>query len=266
MHEFRELMQQAIKPHLKGGKVALLFSGGTDSLTVLWSLLDLGVQVKCYTFRLQNVVSRDSKVAAIAAAEWGVELEEVVIPVQNNVEIAVDVARLVNEICSARKTHVECLWPFTWLFPRITEEQVWTGLNADDLYGSSKSMAIKYAKDPKGFNLARRKKMRDPTASGWKFFRDLLKWRDKELVAPYRDRGVVEYLMQYNWQQLNRPRQKMPATVAYRDEFARKPIWRMNDNLQCGSGIREYLQQMTDVPVVKLYKAMLQDTPWPKLN
>ena len=52
MRELRDLLKAAVKKDLPDEPVALLFSGGTDSLTVLWTLLDLGVEVHAYTFRL----------------------------------------------------------------------------------------------------------------------------------------------------------------------------------------------------------------------
>ena len=53
-------------------------------------------------------------------------------------------------------------------------------------------------------------------------------------------------MLGYTWADLNRPRQKMPAVVAFSDRFAETAIYRRNDNMQCGSGIREHLGQLLD--------------------
>jgi len=184
MRDFRGLLHTAIEKDLFNDPVALLFSGGTDSLTVLWTLLDLGARVTCYTFQLEHKISNDSRVSQIAACAWNVPLELIIIPHQNTKDLACDIRSLIYSMGSSRKTHVECVWPFTFLSEKIKERQVWTGLNADDLFGSSKSMAIRYGKDVSGFEHARKKLLNDPSTSGWKFINNICGQRGAELNSP----------------------------------------------------------------------------------
>lgn len=44
-------------------KVGLMLSGGIDSSSILYSLLELNKKVHCYTFYLQNYESKDLKSA-----------------------------------------------------------------------------------------------------------------------------------------------------------------------------------------------------------
>ena len=58
------MLKKLIKKHIentipKNEKVAVMFSGGLDSLSVLLSALELGYEVKLYTFHLKGVISKD---------------------------------------------------------------------------------------------------------------------------------------------------------------------------------------------------------------
>ena len=65
----RPLLKEVVAGDLDGKEaVALFFSGGTDSLTVLWTLLDLGADVRCYVFALPRQERGDVAVASVAAA------------------------------------------------------------------------------------------------------------------------------------------------------------------------------------------------------
>jgi len=74
LKNFRNILQQVIARDAPDQPVALLFSGGTDSLTVLWSLLDLGIKVTCYTFHLSYFISRDVLASKKACNYWKVPL------------------------------------------------------------------------------------------------------------------------------------------------------------------------------------------------
>ena len=245
----REALLAAVE-RLSGVRTSVCFSGGTDSLCVLWSLLDAGADVTAYTFRLESKVSADARVARRAADAFGLRHVEVVIPHQTPQELAADVAALVRRIGSARKTHVECSWPFQYLAAQIVEEEVVCGLNADDLWGSAASVAINLSRSPDAFRAHRQRLMADPTTSAWQFIAAEFAARGKRLASPFRDEQVIEWMLARDWQQLNRPRQKQPARQDFAAEFGRAPIWRPNDNLQCGSGIREYIGRMLLDPAI----------------
>lgn len=187
--EFRQLLREVVAGQLGGcKKVALLFSGGTDSLTVLWTLLDLNVDVKCYVFRLAEVESADSRVAALAAEAWGVSLNIVCSPVQSLPELAADVQRVVEIINVSRKTHVEMGWPFWHLLRSVAEQNVWCGIQADTLWGSGREMKIKcrlpQSHNRLGFLEARRKAIADPMQEGLASMLKLASFFGKSLRSP----------------------------------------------------------------------------------
>jgi asparagine synthetase B (glutamine-hydrolysing) len=243
--QFRSLLRSCIKEQVGDNQqVALLFSGGSDSLSILWCLLDLGITPHCYTFHLEDKVSNDVIVSRRVAVAWDIPLTVISIPHQPVKSLYSDICELVQQIRSSRKTHVECVWPFTYLVKEVKEDVVLTGLNADDLWGSSKGMSIKYSKQPAAFREKRQQLMEDPTTSGWQFIYEIFSQQGKQLLAPYRHSKIIQFLCSLSWQQLNRPKQKMPIVVGFANEFQKAAVWRVNDNLQCGSGIREYMARM----------------------
>lgn len=251
--EFRQLLQATIPQGIT--KAALLFSGGTDSLTILWTLLDKGIEVTCYTFRLKQVISRDSKAAKRAARHWGVKQILVAVPHQLAPELSVDVQHVTRLIQSPRKTHVEVMWGYWHLFKRVKEQVVFSGLQADTLYGSSKSMAIKYSKASRQvFASARRKLLSNQGQEGYQQAYKIAAHFNKEFYTPYTDSEIRDFMLRFTWSELNRPKQKMPAVLGFNKEFASIPIYRRNDNMQCGSGVREYMRQLLTLPENSQFK------------
>jgi len=246
-YEFKRILRKATEQRLSCDRPVLLFSGGTDSLAVFWTLLELSPKLATYTFRLEEKVSQDSRAANAAAAHWGIVNYPIVIKDGGAKNTAEEVKRVVRKIGSARKTHVECAWPFIHIEPRIPEgAQVWCGINADDLYGSARSVATTYGKDasPRAFAEFRRKLLADEKTSAWEA---LGKVFDKsEVVSPYRDPELIDLMCKYSWGELNRPRQKWFVVEAFRKQYEQLAIYRRNDNLQCGSGVRDRMALMLE--------------------
>jgi len=254
---FRDLLHKSIPVDID--QAALLFSGDTDSLTILWTLLDLGIQVTCYTFRLERVFSTDSKVAQKVTAHWGIPSIHVIAPYQEPEILAQDVRQVIHIIGSHRKTHVEVMWGYWYLLAQVEQEIVFSGLQADTLYGSSRNMAIRYSKDPKAFIEARRKLIANPDQEGYQQAQKLASYFGKDLHTPYTNQGIREFMLGYSWAELNRPKQKMPAVWGFIPEFRNLPVYRRNDNMQCDSGIREYMARMLDSSVNINHKRHVQE-------
>jgi asparagine synthetase B (glutamine-hydrolysing) len=226
--EFRCLLRQAVQKLLHTGTPALLLSGGTDSSTVLWTLIDCGLSPHCYTFTLQGTPSPDLPAARKIAKHHGLKLTEVVIPRRLDV-LKADVERAVD-VGARKKTHVQCLQPLLHLLPAIDEQQA--------------SDAIRHGKDRRLFRQVREQRFADETTSGFSFWRSVAQQHGKELCVPYRDRDLVGWLLSQSWEQLNKPRQKMPALAGFMPEFKSCGVWRRNVNLQCASGIREWHEEL----------------------
>ena len=236
--------------------MALLFSGGTDSLTVLWTLLELGARVTCYTFRLPEVESTDIRVSKLACAHWGVPQ----VVVQSGPNVVEDVRDTIRIIGSARKTHVEVMYAYRFLLQAVQERQVWSGIQADTLYGSNKNAAIRCGKGSAAqFAAYRRDLLSSPAQEGLEQARRVAAHFGKELCMPYSDQRIRDWFMRWSWADLNKPKQKMPPVLGFADKFREVAIYRKDDNLQCGSGIREHMAAAFHGKQRAAYKRILQE-------
>lgn len=241
LHDLRKILNTVVKKDLPDEPVALLFSGGTDSLSVLWTLLDLGVNVHAYTFRLSYFESVDARVSRAACQLYGVPQTVVT---EGPGAIPQQLEDLIRVIKSPRKTHVEVMYGYWFLMKAIKEHHVYSGIQADTLYGSNKNSAITFRKRPVSeFTDFRQKKLANPDQEGLAQARLVAKHFGKAFHAPYADPTVRDFFFHYSWDDLNRPKQKMPARIAFEPEFRASQLYRFDDNMQCGSRLREHLAE-----------------------
>lgn len=230
--------------------VALLFSGGTDSLTCLFSLMELEIKPKLYTFHLEGVEHEDLKVSKKVAAYYNLPLK--IITIKKDIEkLKKDVVFLTKNMGLNRKTNVQCSYPFLHVLPEIDEKYVVSGLCADDLMGTSKSMSIKYSKDKVGFDIAREKIFKNELSSAYKPIKSIVESYKKVFVTPYREQQIIDYYLTLSWQDINKPKQKQISIDAYKQYFDETNVYRRNINLQVGSKIREWHSELINTDLNK---------------
>lgn len=248
----KQLINQSLKEQINHNKeVALLFSGGVDSLTCLFSLFEIGVQPTLYTFYLENKFNNDLEYSKKVAEFYN--LKHVIIEIPYDVEkLMKDVQYIVETLPVDRKTNVQCVHPFLYVIPHIEEDLVVTGLCADDLYGSSKGVSIRGSKDKGAFDAIRERCRSNLNASAYLPFKTLFKdVYNKHLIVPYRDERVYEYFMGLSWSEINKPKQKQVAIESYKSYFDKQNIYRRNSSLQVESGIREYHDELVKTSLNK---------------
>lgn len=250
MSDLKELLKDAMEIG-ENEDTALLFSGGVDSITCLFALLEKGITPTLYTFHLDGVYSKDLEVSARIASHY--KLPHKIITIAQDVEaLQKDVTFIVKELPVDRKTNVQCTYPFLHIMPHVKEKNVVSGLCADDLYGTSKSVAIKCSKNKAAFDDMRRKKFASEYSSAYLPIKTLVeKFYNKKFIAPYRNEKVIEYFMSFSWEELNRPKQKQIAVDAFSSYFNELDVYRRNCNLQVGSGVREFHNKLIDAPINK---------------
>ncbi|MFJ8528450.1 asparagine synthase-related protein [Bacillus sp. NPDC094106] len=220
--------------------VALLFSGGMDSLSLLLSCLESGIRPTLYTFYLKSYTSSDIECSRKIADIFDLQLIEIPIEDTSVTQLEADVRLIIKTFDVKKKTAIQCIYPFLYVTPAIKETFALTGLCADDLYGTPRSMA-KHAKDMERFDEIRDKRIYDDSASSYKQIKQLLKMYDKEMVAPYKESDMlIQYLRSMTYKEMNSPKQKIPAYLSYQKEIEYYELYRRNENLQCSSRIREW--------------------------
>ena len=238
--------------------VAVLMSGGTDSLTVAVAAHRLNKKLNCYTFRVDGKDSDDSIYAEKACKHFGWNFKLIDVPV-NNIEN--DFFTLIKKYECKKKTHVECTFPFLYVYPHIKEKYILTGWAADGYYGVSKRANIHFKHTKELMNKFRQGyfgKLDETTQKfipgnpvGIKQQMLLAKSVDSILVAPYVDKKVWDWMIQYDWDFFNKPYQKAPLFDAFPELLEIKR--RNHLNLQLAAGIPNYFEKLLDNKKINVY-------------
>lgn len=202
---------------------SLLCSGGIDSLSVGIAAMRQGKQVTAYSFRLDVSDSYDNQKAKEASEAFG----------WDHVECVVDTTRIVQDIdflmdfgC-VRKVQFESLYPFLYVYPKITTARVWSGQCADLWYGTFKSVIMHHRYPREKFDAYRRKgiaseEKSEPVYSprSVRITQDLSSHFGVTHFAPYYEsRDIHEFMLSQSWDDLNKPKQKRHVREAYAEHL-----------------------------------------------
>jgi len=255
----RNLINKYLKENIPNDDVALLFSGGSDSLSILLSCLDLNIKPHLYTFRLSNHESQDSIYSKKISEIFSLKHTEVILNV-DDINLLSDVEYIISHFKVKKKTHVQCIHPFIYLIPKINQSVILTGLCADDLYGTPRSMA-KYAKTS-FFNELRQRIYENIESSGYKFINQIASENNKLLIAPYKQsQDIYNYMILKTYKEMHSPKQKFIMFDDYKTELLTHNIYRRNSNLQCDSKIREWHDTLlvSNKSVTAIYNKIYRD-------
>lgn len=239
--QFRTLFEQVVGERLgPDPSVAVLLSGGVDSLSCAFAAQSLGKRVVAYTFQVAEWRSSDSASAEAAAKKFGWQFVLVKVPLSN---LEKDFVKLARDWKCAKKTQFECTWPFLYLVPAIRENVVLSGIAADGHYGLSKKAMIHARPSRAAFVEFRQKYFGSANPAGQIQQKALLEAFGKVQIAPYLDRRLYDFFIPYDWNELNRPYEKHIVLNAYREEFQRVSV-RKHANLQLVSGVDHIFESL----------------------
>lgn len=220
--------------------VAVLLSGGVDSVSVAFTAHRLGKKITAYTFHLEGEPSYDSKKAAEIAGIMGWNVRTIVVPTDN---VERDFIRLAKEVYCEKKTHFECCFPFLYMYPQIEEHEVLSGWAADGYYGVSKKANIHYKHTKEKFDEFRTDYFKQNSRAGYLWHKRIAEeLYKKRFIAPYLDPAVSAFFMNKDWYELNQPFQKHHVVEAF-PEFKQVGGVKKHINLQLGSGIDKLFER-----------------------
>ena len=238
-----ELLIDQIKQQTLDKDVAVLLSGGVDSLSVAFAAKRLGLNITAYTFHLKGQSSYDADKAVEVSKlfDWNYQVVEV--PTENLEE---DFKKLAKEIMCKKKTHFECCFPFLYIYPKIKERAVLSGWAADGYYGISKKAILHYTK---GKTKLKFDEFRDnyfdiKNQAGFQWHERIARNHNKQVIAPYLSLPVKEFFYNKDWYELNEPFQKHHVVTAF-DEF-KKFKFKKHINLQLGAGVDKLFETLID--------------------
>lgn len=237
-----KLLEKSIKKISKDDNVAVLLSGGVDSISVAFSLHRLGRHVKAYTFHLEGMPSYDAQKAVEICKIMNWDYHVTVVPIDN---LKQDFFTLLNEIKCERKTHFECTFPFLYVYPNITETEVLSGWAADGYYGLSKKACLHYKSPKSKFDEFRNDYFQPNNTAGRNWHERVANKYGKKFLSPYLDDDIKKYFYQFDWYQLNKPYEKHLVVESF-PEFKTIGKFKKHTNLQLGSGINKIFEKILD--------------------
>lgn len=235
-----KLLIEHIEQKTNEQEVAVLLSGGVDSISVAFAAHLAFKKIRCYSFQLDNNPSYDFKKAEEICKIMKWPFVGVNVPVAN---LEDDFKRLLKHGCQ-KKTHFECVYPFLYVYEWISEKYVLSGWAADGYYGVSKKACMHF-KEPKSlFDQFRNDYFKKENRAGYLQHKKLADKHNKVFVTPYLDKEVKKYFYQYDWYQLNKPYQKHMVRDAFKSYFNRIGKVKNHLNLQLDSGIANLFETL----------------------
>lgn len=238
-------IEQQVQPY--GDDIAIAFSGGTDSMCMLLSSLDLGLNPTLYTYYADKE-SKDLQVARTVADKLNLPLIEAQIPTDLNMLIN-DVKRLLQYGCQGQ-ADLQSTHGHLYIAPKVTQPVILFGDGVDKLYGVYRSFAFNGSKkNNEQFNRARHAMLRkDKEGNTTQYARKVYADHGVVLVSPYRCDAIKQYLMNCSWRRINKPRFKH-ITVQYYPEIDNMDLYRRRGSAQIVGGVRKLHCNLLDTPL-----------------
>jgi len=254
----KDLLIDHIKNNVPDSEIAVLLSGGVDSVSVGLAAESAGKEVHAYSFHLDTHKSYDFLKAEEVSNLLGWKFTGIVVPTTKLVD---DWHRLVKHGCR-KKTHFETVFPFLYVYPEIVEKYVLSGWIADAYFQPGKTAAMRYTsfakakkymkavhegKAPRVTWTQHRLNYIDGDCAGLKEHTRLTESYNKIHITPYGDKKIRELLFKKTWQELNKPRQK---------EIIRKDFTELE---KCGN-IRQHQNLHLNAGIDKLFETLLNNS------
>lgn len=243
-----KILEEIVKENVKDKDVAVLLSGGADSLSVAIAASRLGYNVHAYSFHLKDLPTYDSAKAEDTSSKMNWKFTKVIVPVDNLIN---DFHTLRKSFECVKKTQYECTFPFLYIFPQIKEKTILSGFAADGHYGVSKKACIHFKQPKELFDQFRSSYLSDPP--GLRQQLALSRHYDKNYITPYTDQRVVDYFHQYDWFQVNVPYQKHHVIESF-TEFKTIGKPKHHINLQLGAGVDRAFENLLQYDEINFKK------------
>ena len=243
---FDQILKEIVAREVPEDEVAVLLSGGIDSISVALTAHRMGKKVTAYTFHLEGQESYDSKKANQVAKTFGWDIVDVAVPKTGLVPAW---KRLAYKYGCRKKTHFECIYPFLFVLPLIKEKKVLTGWGADGWYGlSRRATDPTHGFDSKnsldGLNRFRDDYFGMDSVAGHKQLKVVASHYDLNVVMPYINEPTVEeFFRSKDWfecsdgPQIAGSKQKSIVRRCFQEELERIGTVSPHANLQKCSGV-----------------------------
>lgn len=218
--------------------IALSFSGGVDSLCILFSLFDMGVKPHLYTYSVFGYPSRDLQYSKAIAKRFNLELTVCQIP-SGISTLKKDVVDMLSFGVKG-KVNIQCMHGNFYIAQAVKEAQILNGSGIDGLYGTYRTFVFDGSQKNKAiFDKKRVEYYNDPYADAIEYLRNSFAHKNITALFPYHNKEIFDYLLQFSWSQINKPKNKTIIIKEYSEYFNIKRLYRPRGSQQIEAGIRE---------------------------
>lgn len=246
IEKINKVTSDFILKHYTSGVLSVPLSGGADSTYLALTVSKLNIPFKCYSFRMADFDSPDSKQARKTCSVLGFDYEEVLVPIDN---IKADFKRLAEEHHCRYKTEYENLFPFLYLLPAVKRNgstQVLQGIGAGNLFGDTKNLAIPGRRSQEEFNVARMHGFTHQSKSNIvcdKYAETLgLEW-----LSPSYDPSIYTEFLDLSLEDMHKPVQKYVYKAFFEEEFKAIGMWKARHaNLQKVLKVTDYFAPLLE--------------------
>ncbi len=216
----------------------LALSGGTDSTTILFACLELGLRPRCLTFRMDHHASDDLLASQALTSRFGLELEVITVP--GDVEsIARDVRAVLPHCHLPKKTIIQCMIPWLYLYPAMKTDLMLIGIAADDLYCNQRKVQVALNTQGEQAIAQWRKLYHDDLNFSCANITRFAAQYGKRCVDVYGFAEMEAFFFKFWAKSLNEPYEKHLSIRAFREWFARGDFYRKRSSYQVNSGLRD---------------------------
>lgn len=224
------------------GEANLMLSGGVDSATILFALLEAGRTPHCLTFQVGDRTSNDVRVASSMCQRFG--LRHTIVRIAPDL-LRDDVAQVLcmvdwTKVERVKKTIVQCVHPFLYLCRAMTSDMAFTGIQGDSFFLTDrKSNVARHAHGEEYVWGWRRSYAADPVYSDYHIGDVAQRVYGKTLVDVYDWPWWAWWIQHYSTALTNTPKTKWAAVRIFEDYWRKGAWFREPDRFQIGSGLRE---------------------------
>lgn len=280
---FLESLRSILKDYNVSREVAVLFSGGVDSLCIVLGMLELGYKpAMLYTVHLEEYQSEDARASIHIKNLFDLRLRIVTLgqlSSKENLSSFIKLCMSKSDYIS-RKAKIETIVPFCYLFKAIGDNKIMPffenriklfliGFGGDDLNGgTTKSASIQFRNsDIESYRKYREEFFNQTKNVELVEYNKLLKIfhsQDSEIIDPYyHSEQLVDYMLKHfkTYRELHEPYQKWVLREAFKEWFERYPfLWRRQSGMQSESKFREWFKTTLKTDsVIKTYNQFLRE-------
>lgn len=225
---------------------AVLLSNGVDSNSILASLIRNKRNPYVISFRLKGSEPTDWLMAKKTAEKLYLRFIDIELP--RDLEIIFkDVKFAIQKMNLSKKADIECAIPIKYALDKALKlgiHDVYTGACADGHYAVSRKAQITVKKekrqnDPKFLEEYRTKYFERENPAQSKTMKLYFESKGGRLFMPYLNPKFQEIYREISFEQMNKPKEKMPIRIAF-PEMSEWKVGTRHINLQLGdSGIAD---------------------------